>query len=336
MKTHHLLYLAPLSLLFLFSCKSNPVNFEGGNPGIANMKMADASVPPPSPPSALSQDENRSEPASAPIVFNTTSITRKIIKDGRMEIRVKELEQGKKEADSLVKKFKGYYADETFNNMDYAHGYSLKIRIPSASFDAFIAELELGAGEVAFKNIASRDVTEEFIDLETRMNSKKNYLNRYGDLLKQATSVNDILEIEEKTRLIEEEMESVQGRLKYLNNQVDYSTLDLQLSKKNDYNAYSNNKGQFYRQAKNVAGKRVVRTGKFHPVCHSDMAVLDHCRGIILCCQHCYKKKKEEEIAVSGQRSAVSSQRLAISVQRSAVSVSRSALAISIQRSCSN
>jgi hypothetical protein len=64
-------------------------------------------------------------------------------------------------------------------------------------------------------------------------------------LLKQAKAVKDILEIEEKTRLIEEEVESVQGRLKYLNNQVDFSTLDLQISKKNDYNAYSNNKGSF-------------------------------------------------------------------------------------------
>jgi hypothetical protein len=64
-------------------------------------------------------------------------------------------------------------------------------------------------------------------------------------LLKQAKTVKDILEIQEKSRLIEEEVESVQGRLKYLTNQVDFSTLDLMISKKNDYNLVTNNKGSF-------------------------------------------------------------------------------------------
>jgi hypothetical protein len=191
----------------------------------------------------MMMQESTSLPAGIPAQINT--ITRKIIKDGRMEIRVKELEQGKGEIDSLVKRYKGYYSDETFNNQDYLHGYTLKIRIPSAGFDAFIAEIESGTGEVFFKNITSRDVTEEFIDLETRLNNKRNYLIRYGELLKQAKSVKDILEIQEKTRAIEEEVESVQGRLKYLNNQVDFSTLDLQISKKNDFNQYTNNKGKF-------------------------------------------------------------------------------------------
>jgi hypothetical protein len=191
-----------------------------------------------------SADVSPSPPAQETVIVVPDS-TRKIIRDGRMEIRVKNLEQGKHDVDTLVKRYHGYYADETFNNMDYAHGYTLRIRIPSVSFDAFIAEIESGVGEVAFKNITSRDVTEEYIDLETRLKNKRNYLIRYGDLLKQAGSVKDILEIAEKTRLIEEEVESVQGRLKYLNHQVDFSTLELQISRKNDFSVYTNNKGRF-------------------------------------------------------------------------------------------
>ena len=233
-----------LTLLLLLSCKS-PTNFEGGNPAEApgGMKLRNLNAPAPADEERLKSEEAVSQTAGN--LIETPVTVRKIIKDGRMEIRVKELEKGKKDIDSLVKKYKGYYADETFNNQDYAHGYTLKIRVPAFTFEAFITEIEAGAGEVVYKNISSRDVTEEFIDLETRLKNKKNYLNRYGELLKQAKSVKDILEIEEKTRLIEEEVESVQGRLKYLNNQVDFSTLDLQISKKNDYNLYANNTGRF-------------------------------------------------------------------------------------------
>ncbi len=163
-----------------------------------------------------------------------------------MEIRVKKLEQGKIGIDSLVKKFRGYYAEETYNNQDYSHDFTLKIRIPSEKFELFIAQAESAIGELVFKSVSSRDVTEEFIDLETRLKNKKNYLNRYGELLKQAKSVKDILEIEEKTRVIEEEIESTEGRLKYLNNQVDFSTLELRITKKNDYNFIPQNEGNFF------------------------------------------------------------------------------------------
>jgi hypothetical protein len=236
-------------LLYLSSCKNSTdkVNFEGG--ADMAMELMDANAPPPPPPPMMKSESGRD--ASEPGVENLGSaVSRKIIKDGNMEIRVNDLQEGKNTVDTLVMKFKAYYSNETFNNMDYAKGYTISIRVPSARFDEFIAALESGTGEVVFKNISSRDVTEEFIDLETRLNNKRNYLARYGDLLKQAKTVKDILEIQEKTRLIEEEVESVQGRLKYLNNQVDYSTLNLQINKKNDYSAYSPNKGSFFDRLK--------------------------------------------------------------------------------------
>ena len=54
-------------------------------------------------------------------------------------------------------------------------------------------------------------------------------------MLKQAKTVKEILEIEEKIRGLEEEIESTTGRLKYLNDLVDYSTLDLTISKQKEY-----------------------------------------------------------------------------------------------------
>jgi hypothetical protein len=212
------------------------------------MKSMELQVPPPPPASqALREMEAGAIAADKPL---PVSVSRKIIRDGNMEIRVNDLEKGKSDVDTLVSRFKAYYSNETFNNADYSRGYSLMIRIPSENFEAFMAAIEAGSGEVVFKNISSRDVTEDFIDLETRLANKKNYLSRYSELLKQAKTVKDILEIQEKTRVIEEEVESVQGRLKYLNNQVDYSTLNLQISKKNDFSIYSHDKGSFFDRLK--------------------------------------------------------------------------------------
>lgn len=177
---------------------------------------------------------NSPPPPPLPPVVNTEVIKKKIIKDGRIGVEVQELEKAKSNVDSLVKNHGGYYSNENLNNYDLATEYDLKIRVPSIQFEKLISAIELGGGEIKYKAIEARDVTDQFIDLETRLDIKKNYLKRYNDLLKQAKTVKDILEIEENIRGIEEEIESTTGRIKYLTDLVDYSTLDLKISKTKD------------------------------------------------------------------------------------------------------
>jgi hypothetical protein len=245
MKYNKFIFSVLAMVMFIASCKSHSGSLD--RTVQMNMSAGNEAIPPPPPPSEKDfatdrVDKSHNLNSESPIA----DISRKIIKDGSMEIRVKKLEQGKIQIDSLVKKFQGYYAEETFNNQDYSNDFTLKIRVPSEKFELFIAQAESAIGELVFKSVSSRDVTEEFIDLETRLKNKKNYLNRYGELLKQAKSVKDILEIEERTRVIEEEIESTEGRLKYLNNQVDFSTLELRITKKNDYNFIPQNEGNFF------------------------------------------------------------------------------------------
>lgn len=160
---------------------------------------------------------------------------KKIIKDGRIGLKVADLEKTKTRIDTLIRNYGGYYANENFNNSDWESSYNLKIRLPFSNFEKFIAVIESGIGEVLYKGIDARDVTDQFIDLETRLETKRNYLSRYNDLLKQAKSIKEILDIEEKIRVLEEEIDSTTGRLKYLSDLVEYSTLDLTISKRKDF-----------------------------------------------------------------------------------------------------
>ena len=98
-------------------------------------------------------------------------------------------------------------------------------------------------------------MTDQFVDLETRLANKRSYLKRYNDLLKQAKTIKEILEIEEKIRGIEEEIESATGRLNYLSDQVDYSTLDLLISKSKEYKFHPDNRDRFSEQLKQSLSK---------------------------------------------------------------------------------
>ncbi len=155
--------------------------------------------------------------------------SKKIIKDGSVSIKVTAIEIAKRRLDSVLKKFDAYYEEEEFQNNDQRTSYNLKVRVPSKNFESFLSVAEKGEGQVTYKSINTRDVTEEYTDTEVRMNSKKTFRTRYNELLSKAGKVTDILEIEENLRVLQEEIESNEGHLKYLDDQVLYSTLDIYL-----------------------------------------------------------------------------------------------------------
>ena len=210
-----------LPAFLIMSCNQHmPKNFaENSGSPVMEMQLAKSPIPPPA------AEEGQTAVADK----------KKIIKDGSLGLKVTDLEKTKHRVDSLINIYGAYYANESLNNSDYQSSYNLKIRVPSENLEKLIAGIEYGKSQILYKSIDARDVTEEFIDLETRLENKKSYLAQYHTILKQARNIKDILEVEEKTRVIEEEIESTEGRIKYLNDQVNYSTLDLMISRENAY-----------------------------------------------------------------------------------------------------
>ena len=242
--------------LFLISgCQSrNRDSAEAYAVAKSNMDMAAKSdqamrLPPPPPPAPEEQisytEDNR----------NKGTDKKKIIKDGRMGIKVSDLAKTKAKMDFLVKSQGGYYDSESLTNSDFESSYNLKVRIPGNNFEKFIAGIESEEGEILYKTVDARDVTDQFIDLETRLNTKRNYLIRYNELLKKAQAVKDILEIEEKVRGLEEEIDSTVGRLKYLSDQVDYSTLELTITKEKEFKYNPAQRDSFLEQLKQSISK---------------------------------------------------------------------------------
>jgi Domain of unknown function (DUF4349) len=175
---------------------------------------------------------------------------KKIIKDGSLTIKTNDITVSKKSIDELLKKLNGYYETENLVNCDNSINFNLKIRIPAENFEKFISDLEKGKEEIENKNIQARDVTEEYVDIESRIMNKREYLKRYKDLLSKASTVKDILAIEEEIRKLQEEIESKEGRLQYLKDQVAFSTLDINLYKEKEYIYKSQQQDSFWERVK--------------------------------------------------------------------------------------
>ena len=152
---------------------------------------------------------------------------RKLIKEGRVEFETQDLAATRKTVFAAIEKYKAYTSSDQEYKSAERINVDLEIRVPAKYFDNLLAEATLGVEHFDNKEIEIKDVTEEFLDVQARLKTKKELENRYIELLKKANSVSEILEVEKEICKLRGEIESVEGRLKYLESRVSFSTLTM-------------------------------------------------------------------------------------------------------------
>ncbi|NJN78174.1 MAG: DUF4349 domain-containing protein, partial [Saprospiraceae bacterium] len=160
---------------------------------------------------------------------------RKLIKNGRIGFQTDDLEKTYKAILKHVEQYNAYVSsDENHNNYGQLR-HEISVRIPSKNFDTFVAAVEKGVKEFDYREIQTQDVTAEYLDVEARIKAKKEMENRYLAILQQAKTVTEMLEIERQLGEVRGEIESMEGRLRLLKNQVSFSTLNISFYKEIPY-----------------------------------------------------------------------------------------------------
>jgi hypothetical protein len=228
----------PVFLLLIFSC-NNPE----GQPQlkadlmevIDEPSVAAAEMPPP-PPSAVTSTDDVSDATNDESEVNkksslNISFNKKIVKNGAVRIQVGDIGKSQTKVKEAIQDNGAYIQKEEFDNSDMSESLALTIRVPHRNFDALVNSFSDGVGSVLFKNISSDDLTEEYTDVSIKLENKKIYLYKYRDMLLNAKTTKDMLEIQENIRELEDEIDVSEGRLKFIDDRVNFSTLELILFK---------------------------------------------------------------------------------------------------------
>lgn len=178
-------------------------------------------------PSEKTTSENKTSSSTQRI----DTISKKIIKNGDMRIQVGDIKKSQDQINEIIKNNQAYIQKEEFQNTDIDENLYITIRVPHKNFDSLVNSFSNGVGSVLSKNISSNDVTEEYTDVSIKLANKKIYLEKYRDMLKNAATIKDMLEIQEKIRELEDEIDVSEGRLRFIDDRVNYSTLNLNLYK---------------------------------------------------------------------------------------------------------
>ncbi|UTC77116.1 DUF4349 domain-containing protein [Treponema sp. OMZ 799] len=161
--------------------------------------------------------------------LNDKDIERKLIKTGLIEFETDDIKKTREIIENLVLKYQAYISQE-----DEKHFYSgirqtISIRIPKENFDNFLNEVTAGIKKLDNKTITVEDVTEEFVDSIARLKVKKETEQTYLKILTQAKTVKDILEVQNQIQDLRSDIEAIEGRLRYLQKSVNYSTLNISM-----------------------------------------------------------------------------------------------------------
>lgn len=152
-------------------------------------------------------------------------IERKLIRTGTLNLEVSSLEDGADAVAAWVLKYNGYVS----NSNQYSNSSYFVVRIPAELFDDAMNSFA-GLGKVQSRSVQADDVTDSYYDLKTRLETKKLLREKYNQYLKKAENVKDLMEIERNLNDVISEIESMEGRLKLLTNQIDYSTINIYLT----------------------------------------------------------------------------------------------------------
>ena len=149
-------------------------------------------------------------------------VERKLIKRGNVNIEVQNLKNAQESVEKWCKDFGGYI--ESFSENTNSANFNL--RIPSVKFDEALTSVG-DLGKLKSKNIYTQDVSEQFYDLQTRLATKKVMKERLQTYLSQAKDVKDMLQIEKELNNTISEIESMEGRMKRLSGQIEYSSVNI-------------------------------------------------------------------------------------------------------------
>lgn len=237
----HFLVLCCLFAVFLASCKS-----DDHAPQLATATAPQANTAPnesfrmeepttakdaPAPSATLApvqatyEDETKT---SEPLVTD-----RKIIRNGEFAIETKTPTEDQRKLQFIAESLGGFVVTSEYKNStertEASTMVNVILRVPSANFQKATDEIVKLGLRVLHQKTSGQDVTAEYIDIEARLRAQKALEAQYFEIMKRASKISDVLEVQEKLTEVRGEIEQAEGRRRYLENQSALSTINVTL-----------------------------------------------------------------------------------------------------------
>jgi hypothetical protein len=182
-------------------------------------------------PSASIERMARSVPMDYVVPAEAAS-ERKVIRNAELALETPAPTVGKRKIEALAEACGGFVASSEVSNVDEGGervAISMVVRIPVVKFTAVLEEIRKLGYRITREKLTGQDVTEEYIDLEARLNAKRAVEAQFLDILRQARQVSETLEVGKALGEVRSEIEQLEGKRRFLENRIALATFTLTL-----------------------------------------------------------------------------------------------------------
>ena len=168
-------------------------------------------------------------------VANAPSLERKIIRNANLTIEVSSPAETQPKIETIAESHQGFVVNtEATQRTDDDRTkpqttVTLVVRVPATQFSQAVTEIRAAGLRVVDQKTTGQDVTEEFMDLEARVKNQKALEAQFIEIMKRAGSVADALNVQRELANVRTEIEKLEGRRRFLENQSSLSTINVTL-----------------------------------------------------------------------------------------------------------
>ena len=170
--------------------------------------------------------DSAGSPIQTPVASNTDWDS-KIIKTATLKVEIKDFKKYNSFVHNAIRQYGAYVAQEEQALSDEKSETSVTIKVPVVQFEPLMNAFAADDGKVTEKKISTDDVTGEVVDTKSRLEAKKQLRLKYLEFLKQSKNMEEVLKVQSEVDNIQQQIESVAGRVSFLTHQTAYSTINL-------------------------------------------------------------------------------------------------------------
>jgi hypothetical protein len=164
------------------------------------------------------------------VADSNESLDRKVIYKGNLTMAVTDYAAAQTEIDNLVVLSGGYVLQFSENQSTTEQSGNFVIKVPANGFSSFIRDLEKIKTVTPIRhNIQGQDVSEEYVDLTSRLKAKQVVEARLIAFMDQSTKTDELLAFSKELATVQEAIEQIKGRMRYLDQNVSFSTVEIKL-----------------------------------------------------------------------------------------------------------
>ncbi|MBI1767881.1 MAG: DUF4349 domain-containing protein [Bacteroidetes bacterium] len=154
----------------------------------------------------------------------------KMIKTAECRFQVAEMKKSKEAIVFSIKKYSAFIESSNLEFQNPMLEEHLTIRVLNDYFEDLLNEITTQAIYVNYQKVTSDDVSKEFVDLESRLKTKREVQKRYEEILRQKSgTIEELLKTEKQIGELQEEIEATVSQINFLSEKVRYSTLKLEI-----------------------------------------------------------------------------------------------------------